>query len=176
MLRRLISIAGIALAALVAQAGTAGADIYTPEDPQPYTVFVSSSTVTAGTPFTILATGPDGQVFLTVSSAAAADGAVEIAGVTTEAIVVDADGTTRTVTVPAVGTYQVYVTIAAGTVISNVATITAVAPAAGGVLPVSGATSTPYLVLAGALLLAGVTALVAIRARARTRRTESTVV
>lgn len=175
MLRRLISAAGIALAVLVAPAGTAAADTYTP-DPEPYTVFVSSSTVTVGTPFTVLATGPDGQVFLTVSSAAAADGAVEIAGVTTEAIVVDPDGTTRTVTVPAVGTYQVYVTNAAGTVISNVATITAVAPAAGGVLPVTGATSTPYLVLAGALLLAGVTALVAIRSRARTRRTESTVV
>ncbi len=170
MFRHLIGAAVIALVALVVPAGSAAADDYTPDD-QPYTVYVSSSTVTAGMAFAVLTTGPDGSVSLTVECSAVPDGLVDIAGVSAEAITVDADGATSSVTIPTAGTCTIYVTDASG-VVSNVITVTVVAPSAagvggGGLLPVTGASGTAYLVLAGALLLAGAAALVAVHRRTR---------
>lgn len=173
MLRRLISAAGIALAALVLPATSASAatgDGY-PPDGQPYTVVVNTTNVTVGVAFSVLVTGPDATVNLNVNSVVAPDNSVQIAGVTTRSIVVDADGVVSAVTLPTAGTYTIYVTDpVTGAVISNTVTVTASAAAGGGTLPVTGSTSTPYLVLAGGLLLAGVGALVATRRRAARQR------
>lgn len=182
MLRRIISAMAITAAAVLAPAAVATADEYGPGE-FPCTVALDSAVVTVGEPFGFTISCPSlPNVTVTVEiasagDAAAADQAVEVAGTRSVTFTLDENGeVSGTATVNAVGDYTKQVFDEDGEPLSDVYTITAVAPGSpggdgadggGGGLAVTGATSLPYLAAAGGLLLLGVGALVVSRIRAR---------
>jgi hypothetical protein len=177
MLRRLISAMAITAAAVLAPATAAAADEYGPGE-SPCEITFESTTVTVGEPFGFTITCPDlAGATITVQTAfageaAAADRTVEVAGADAESLTLDEDGTVySSATVSAAGDYTVQVFDEDGNPLSDVYTITAVTAGGGagggGGLAATGSTSLPYLVVAGGLLLLGVSTLLAIRMRAR---------
>ncbi|MFI9487056.1 LPXTG cell wall anchor domain-containing protein [Promicromonospora sp. NPDC052451] len=184
MLRRFISAIAIATAAVLAPAGAAHADqADTDYSEFPCVITFDSQTVTVGDPFGFTIDCADmasATVTVQISFAGQAAGNgtdVDVAGADSAQFTLDENGTVSdSATVSAPGDYTVQVLDEDGGPLSETYTITAVtagSAAAGGggtdedvVLASTGATSLPYLAVAGGLLLAGVAALVVSRVRA----------
>lgn len=168
----------VAIPATMASADTD--DTYTPDE---YTLTVSVTTATVGVPFTATVTGPADNSSFTLEVPGVDDSGIEVAGAQTAATT---DGVSNfSVTLPEAGTYPLTATNDDGQVVGT-ATVVAVAAgedgtsagivdgqsttSGGGGLPVTGATSMPYLLTAAALLLLGGGALVVARVRGRSHR------
>ncbi|WP_188522280.1 peptidase [Isoptericola cucumis] len=148
---------------------------------------VSVTTATVGVPFAVNLSGPAGNASFTLEIPGVDDDAIEVAGAQTA---VTTDGAASfSVTLPEEGTYTLTGTDAEGQVVGS-ASVTAVAAGSdgggvgsvtddgtvgvsaedgsdGGILAVTGASSAPYLLAAAGLLVAGLVALLAARARSR---------
>lgn len=190
MLRRLVSLATALIALVAIPATMASADTDDTYSPDQYSLMVSVTTATVGVPFTVTVTGPADNSSFTLEVSGVDDSGIEVAGAQTAAT---SDGVSNfSVTLPEAGTYPLTATNDDGQVVGT-ASVTAVAAgdgtgtgdgdgtsagvvdsqsttSGGGGLPVTGATSMPYLLTAGALLLLGGAALVVARARGRSHR------
>jgi hypothetical protein len=163
----------IAAVATLAPAAAASADGY-PIDEFPCAVSVPGE-VTVGEEFTVSGDCPDDMAGDSVTAtitpngtSAPADGAVEVAGTSSEAFTLDENGDfVATASVSAPGDYTFQLWNASGEPISAAVTFTAFAAGVDDGLAVTGPTSLPYLGIAGGLLLLGVVALVATRIRVR---------
>ena len=186
MLRRLVSLATALIALVAIPATMASADTDDTYSPDQYSLMVSVTTATVGVPFTVTVTGPADNSSFTLEVSGVDDSGIEVAGAQTAAT---SDGVSNfSVTLPEAGTYPLTATNDDGQVVGT-ASVTAVAAgdgtgdgtsagvvdsqsttSGGGGLPVTGATSMPYLLTAGALLLLGGAALVVARVRGRSHR------
>lgn len=186
MLRRLVSLATALIAMVAIPATMASADTDDTYSPDQYSLTVSVTTATVGVPFTVTVTGPADNSSFTLEVSGVDDSGIEVAGAQTAATT---DGVSNfSVTLPEAGTYPLTATNDDGQVVGT-ASVTAVAAgdgtgdgtsagvvdsqsttSGGGGLPVTGATSMPYLLTAGALLLLGGAALVVARVRGRSHR------
>ncbi|MCA5893007.1 hypothetical protein LEP48_06515 [Isoptericola sp. NEAU-Y5] len=189
MLRRLTALVTALIATTAFSATAASADTddfeYSPDE---YALSISITTPVVGEPFVVNLSGPVGNPSFTLEIPGVDDSAIDVAGAQTAATT---DGSAAfVVTLPSEGTYTLTATDAEGQVVATstvgavvddaavgddagdadgVAGADGTTTTAGG-LAVTGATSTPYLLAAGLLLVVGLGALLVARGRGRAAR------